>query len=167
MPLRGTSLLAAVTALHCAFASAAAAQSQSGDGTISAPYTREMALPESQTRFNIINPGRFARPVCARTLDRLMGTTEGSARLPDEVYTLYGDVPMAPNPNRLNFQSVHYTFGAVDGVVLTMSCNVDSDKAVRFAVEAYGRDGAAFEDIRSVVDGHFTYFGNQLQVHDP
>jgi|GEM_PF-6153311 len=150
----------------CAPAMWSGALAQTGDGTISAPYTREMALPGKMGNLTIINPGRIARPVCARKLAELMQSREGAGRLPDEVYDLYGEVSIAWNPNRLNYESVHYTFSTEGGVVVTMSCTLSSNKAVTFSVEGYARGNATLADVRPVIDGHFRYFGSQLEFHD-
>lgn len=157
--------LAGIAAL-CGPALSSVALAQTGDATISAPYTREMALPGKMGGFTIINPGRIARPVCARKLAELMQSREGARRLPDEVYDLYGEVRIPWNPNRLIYESVHYTFSTEAGVVVTMSCTLSSNKAVTFSVEGYARGNATLADVRPVIDGHFRYFGNQLEFHD-
>jgi hypothetical protein len=155
-----------VGAIGLALWASTAALAQTGDGTISSPYTREMPLPGKMGSFSIINPGKIARPVCARNLHQIMQSAEGKKRLPDRVYDTYGTVSVNRNPNRLNFETVHYMFGEENGVVLTMSCTLDANKAVSFSVEAYGRETSTLDDIRAVVDGHFRYFGAQLSFRD-
>ncbi|MEO0871706.1 MAG: hypothetical protein AAFY19_07055, partial [Pseudomonadota bacterium] len=90
----------------------------------------------------------------------------GTARLPGEAEPFYFDVDVRWNPNNLTYQSAYYLFAPADGYALSLSCKLDDQLNVTFNVEGVATDGALSDEAKASVNGHFRYFGNQLDFHD-